>query len=40
VLLAKEGTMLRNMIDELNETGICNGMGMNVEKNKINENFK
>jgi hypothetical protein len=28
------------MIDKLIEIGRCYGMEMNVEKNKINENFK
>jgi hypothetical protein len=35
VLLAKEGTVLQNMTDELNNTGRCYGMEMNVEKTKL-----
>jgi hypothetical protein len=33
VQLAEEETVLQGMIDRLTETGICNGMEMNVEKN-------
>ena len=40
VLLAKDEKLLHNMIDKLIEIGGCYGMEMNVEKNKINENFK
>ena len=40
VLMAKEEKLLQGMIDKLIEIGSCNGMEMNVEKNKINENFK
>jgi len=40
VLMAKEETVLQDMIDKLTETGSCYGMKMNVEKNKSNENFK
>ena len=40
VLLAKEEKVLQDMIDKLIEIGICYGMELNVEKNKINENFK
>jgi len=41
VLLAeKEEKVLQNMIDKLIEIGMCYGMGMNVEKNKSNENYK
>jgi len=32
VLLAKEKTVLEGIIDKLNETGRCYGMGMNVEE--------
>jgi hypothetical protein len=32
VLLAKEETVLQDMIDKLTEVGICCGMEMNVEK--------
>ena len=31
VLLAKEGTVLQDMINKLIETGRCYGMEMNVE---------
>jgi hypothetical protein len=34
VVLAKEETVLQDMIDKLNETGRCYGMEMNVEKQK------
>jgi len=40
VLMTKEETVLQGMIDKLIEAGRCHGMEMNVEKNKINENFK
>ena len=40
VLMAKEETVLQDMIDKLIEIGSCYGMEMNVEKNKSNENFK
>ena len=40
VLLAKEETVLQEMNDKLIEIGRFYGMEMNVEKNKINENFK
>jgi len=36
VLMAKEETVLQDMIDKLIETGRYYGMEMNVEKNKIN----
>ena len=39
-LMSKEETVLQSMIDKLIEVGRCYGMGMNVEKNKSNENFK
>jgi hypothetical protein len=35
VLLAKEETVLQDMIDKLNETGRCYGTEMNVEKTKV-----
>ena len=35
VLMAKEETVLRGMIDKLIETGRCYGMEMNVEKTKV-----
>jgi len=35
VLMAKEGTVLQNMIDKLIEIGRCYGMEMNVEKTKV-----
>jgi len=31
---------MQYVIDKLIETGGCYGMEMNLEKNKINENFK
>ena len=40
VLIAKEETVLQGMIDKLIETGRYNGMEMNVETSKVNENFK
>ena len=40
VLMAKEETVLQGMIDKLIETGRHYGTEINVEKNKINENFK
>jgi len=40
VLMAKEETVLRGMIDKLIETGRYPGTEMNVEKSKSNENFK
>jgi hypothetical protein len=40
VLLAKEEKVLQDMIDKLIEIGRRYGMEMNVEKNKINGNFK
>jgi hypothetical protein len=40
LLLAKEEMVLQGMIDKLIEIGRCYGMEMNVEENKINENFK
>jgi hypothetical protein len=40
VLLTKKEKVLQDMIDKLIEIGECCGMEMNVEKNKINENFK
>ena len=39
-LLAKEEKVLQDMIVKIMEIGRCNGMEMNVEKNKSNENFK
>jgi len=35
VLMAKEKTVLRGMIDKLIEIGRCYGMEMNVEKTKV-----
>jgi hypothetical protein len=35
VLLAKEETLLQDMMDKLIETGRCYGMEMNVEKTKV-----
>jgi hypothetical protein len=35
VLLAKEETVLQDMIDKLTEIGKCYGMEMNVEKTKV-----
>jgi hypothetical protein len=35
VLLAKEETVLQDMIDKLIEIGRCYGMEMNVEKTKV-----
>jgi hypothetical protein len=35
VLLAKEETVLQDMIDKLTEIGRCYGMEMNVEKTKV-----
>ena len=35
VLLAKEETVLRDMIDKLMKIGRCYGMEMNVEKTKV-----
>jgi hypothetical protein len=40
VVLAKEEKVLQDIIDKLSEIGRSYGMEMNVEKNKINENFK
>jgi hypothetical protein len=40
VLLAKEEKVLQAMIDKSIDIGRCYGMEMNVEKNKINGNFK
>jgi len=40
VLMTKEETMIQGMFDKLTDIGRCYGMEMNVEKNKINENFK
>ena len=40
MLLAKEEKVLQDMIDKLIEIGRCYGMGINVVKNKSNENFK
>jgi len=40
VLLAKEESLLQDIIVKLIEIGGCYGMEMNVEKNKSNENFK
>jgi hypothetical protein len=40
LLLAKEEKVRQDMIDKLIEIGRCYGMEMNVEKNKIKENFK
>jgi len=40
VLLAKEEKGLQDVIDKEIEIGGCYGMEMNVEKKKINENFK
>jgi hypothetical protein len=40
VLLAKEEKVLQDMIDKLIEIGRCYGIEINVEKNKMNENFK
>jgi hypothetical protein len=38
--MAKEETVLQDIIDRLIEIGGCFGMEMDVEKNKSNENFK
>jgi hypothetical protein len=35
VLLAKEETVLQDMIDKLTEIGRCYGMDMNVEKTEV-----
>jgi len=35
VLLAKEGTVLQDMIDKLTEIGRCYGMEMNMEKTNV-----
>jgi len=35
VLLAKEGKVLQDIIDKLNEIGRCYGMEMNMEKSKV-----
>ena len=35
VLMAKEETVLQDMIDKLIEIGSCYGMEMNVEKTKV-----
>jgi hypothetical protein len=35
VLLAKEETVLQDVVDRLIEMGICCGLGMNVEKTKV-----
>jgi len=35
VLLAKEETVLQDMIDKLTEIGSCYGMEINVEKTKV-----
>ena len=40
VLMAKEETVLQGMIDKVIETGRNYGMEIDVEKNKINENFQ
>ena len=40
VLMAKEGTVLRGMIDKLIEIGRCYGHGNECGNNKSNENFK
>ena len=40
VLMAQVETVLQSMIDKLIETGKYSCMEMNVEINKINENFK
>jgi hypothetical protein len=38
--MAKEETVLQDMINKLIKIARCYGMEINVEKNKINENFK
>ena len=38
--MAKEETVLQDMIDKLIEIGSCYGMEMNVERSISNENFK
>jgi hypothetical protein len=35
MLLAKQGTVLQDVIDRLTEIGRCYGMEMNVEKTKV-----
>jgi len=40
VLLAREESLLQDMIVKLIEIGECYEIEMNVEKNKSNKNFK